>query len=58
VARVRDAWEPYQEALFANREPGKMRRNAPRVAELSEQVLAATEDLVAQLVEQARSAQP
>lgn len=58
VARVRDAWGPYQETLFANREPGKMRRDAPRVAELSEQVLAATEDLVAQLVEQARSAQP
>jgi hypothetical protein len=57
AARVRNAWGPYQAVLFANREPGKMRGNAPRVAELSEHVLAVTEELVAQLLEQAPGAQ-
>jgi len=57
AARVRNAWGPYQEVLFANREPGKMRGNASRVAELSEQVLVVTEELVAELMEQAQSAQ-
>ncbi|ODV13819.1 MAG: hypothetical protein ABT22_02350 [Thiobacillus sp. SCN 64-317] len=55
VARVRQEWEPYQQALFANREPAKMRRDAPRVAELSERVLAATEELVGQMLAQTRA---
>lgn len=56
VARIRREWEPYQQVLFASRELTKMRRDAPRVAALSERVLTATEELVAQLVAQARSA--
>lgn len=55
VARVRREWEPYQQALFASREPARMRRDAPRVAELSERVLAVTEKLVGQLVAEAQS---
>lgn len=54
VARIRREWEPYQQVLFANRDPAKMRVDAPRVAELSERVLAATEELVAQFVAQAQ----
>jgi hypothetical protein len=54
VARIRREWEPYQQVLFAaSREPGKMRRDAPRVAELSERMLASTEELVTQIVAQA-----
>lgn len=56
VARIRREWEPYQQLLFASREPTKMRRDAARVAELSERVLAVTEELVAQLVAQAQGA--
>ena len=56
VARVRREWEPYQQVLFASREPTKMRSDAARVAELSERVLAVTEELVAQLLAQAQSA--
>lgn len=56
VARIRREWEPYQQLLFASREPTKMRGDAARVAELSERVLAATEELVAQLVAQAQGA--
>ncbi len=56
VARVRREWEPYRQALFANREPEKMRKDAPRVAELSERMLAATESLVTLMAAQARSA--
>ena len=56
VARLRREWEPYQQLLFANREPAKMRRDAARVAELSERVLASTEELVTQLVAQAQGA--
>lgn len=56
VARIRREWEPYQQALFASREPAKMRRDAARVAELSERVLAVTEELVAQIVAQAQGA--
>jgi len=56
VAQIRREWEPYQRVLFANREPAKMRGDAARVAELSERVLAATEELVAQLVAQAQAA--
>jgi len=55
VARVRREWEPYRQALFANREPEKMRKDAPRVAELSERVLAATENLVTLMAAQARA---
>lgn len=57
VARVRREWEPYQQVLFASREPAKMRKDAARVAELSERVLAVTEELVAQIVAQAKSQQ-
>ncbi len=54
VARVRREWEPYQQVLFASREPAKMRSDAARAAELSERVLAVTEELVAQIVAQAQ----
>lgn len=50
VAQIRREWEPYQRALFANRDPAKMRGDAPRVAELSERVSVATAELVAQLM--------
>ena len=56
VAGVRREWEPYQLALFASNEPVRMRRDAAPVAELSERVLVATEDLVARLVTQAQGA--
>ena len=56
VARIRREWEPYQQVLFANQEPAKMRRDAPRVAELSERVLAVTEELLKQLVSEAQGA--
>lgn len=54
VARIRREWEPYQQLLFASREPTKMRKDASRIAELSERVLVVTDDLVAQLVAQAQ----
>ncbi|MDQ1316127.1 MAG: hypothetical protein QG662_2236 [Pseudomonadota bacterium] len=54
VVRIRREWEPYQQVLFASRDPANMRKDAARVAELSERVLTATEDLVAQLVAQAQ----
>jgi hypothetical protein len=54
VARIRREWEPYQQALFASRDPVAMRRDASRVAALSERVLAVTEELLAQLVAQAQ----
>jgi len=53
---VRREWEPYQQVLFANKEPAKMRRDAARVAELSERVLVVTEELVARLVAQVEGA--
>ncbi len=56
VARIRREWEPYQLTLFASNVPETMRRDAPRVAELSERVLVATEELVGQLVAQAQAA--
>lgn len=56
VAQIRREWEPYQQVLFASRELAKVRRDAPRVAELSERVLTVTEELVAQLVAQAQGA--
>jgi len=52
VARIRREWEPYQRALFANRDPAKMRGDAPRVAELSERVSVATAEVAAQLMVQ------
>lgn len=52
VARLRREWEPYQQILFANREPVKMRTDAIRVAELSERVSTATEELVVQFMAQ------
>lgn len=55
VARIRLEWEPYQQVLFASNEPGKMRQDAPRVAQHSERVLAVTEELLARLVELAKS---
>lgn len=54
VTRIQREWEPYQQVLFASREPAKMRGDAARVAELSERVLAVTEELVAQIVAQAQ----
>ena len=54
VARIRREWEPYQQLLFASREPAKMRRDASQIAALSERVLAVTEELVAQIVAQAQ----
>ncbi|MHA7602203.1 type IV pili methyl-accepting chemotaxis transducer N-terminal domain-containing protein [Alicycliphilus sp. T452] len=54
ATRVRNAWAPYQQALFASKEPAAMRAGAGRVAEGSERVLAATEDLVALIVAQAQ----
>jgi nitrate/nitrite-specific signal transduction histidine kinase len=55
VAQIRREWEPYQQALFASRKLANIRRDAPRVAELSERVLAVTEKLVAQLVAEAQA---
>jgi len=54
VEKIRSEWEPYNEALLVSREPEKMRSNSKRVAELSEQVLASTEELVTLIVEQAK----
>jgi hypothetical protein len=58
VAQVRNAWQPYQDALFASTDAGEMRASAARVAELSERVLARAEELVAQLATEAHAAQP
>ncbi|WP_165922920.1 type IV pili methyl-accepting chemotaxis transducer N-terminal domain-containing protein [Sulfurirhabdus autotrophica] len=54
VAKIRSEWEPYKEALLISREPEKMRSNSKRVAELSEQLLASTEELVTLIVDQAK----
>lgn len=54
AANTRQVWEPYQQALFASKDPADMRTHAERVAAGSEQVLAATEELVALLVAQAQ----
>ena len=56
VARIRREWEPYQLSLFASNVPATMRRDALRVAVLSERVLVVTEELVGQLVAQAQAA--
>jgi quinol monooxygenase YgiN len=55
VEKIWREWEPYQQALFASREPAKMRGDASRVAVLSERMLAVIEELVAQLVSQAHA---
>lgn len=57
VVRLRREWDPYQQALFQHRKPTDLRPQALRVAELSESVLAASEELVALLVAQARAPQ-
>lgn len=54
ATRLRRAWEPYQQALFASKDTATMRTNAAQVAEGSERVLAAAEDLVALLLAQAQ----
>ncbi len=54
VAKIRREWEPYKQALLVSRDPAKMRINAKRVFELSEQVLASTEELVTLIVKQAQ----
>lgn len=54
VQRVREAWAPYEQALFAIRDPARIRAGAPHVAALSERVLAATEGLVAAVLLEAR----
>ena len=51
---LRRAWERYQQALFASKELTAMRAGAERVAEGSESVLAACEEVVALLVAQAQ----
>ena len=55
VAQIRREWEPYQQVLFASRDLARVRRDAPRVAELSERMLVVTEKLVAQLVAEAQA---
>jgi hypothetical protein len=47
LARLRSEWEPYEELLFASKRPEEMRRDAARVAAMSEQVLAGIEELLA-----------
>lgn len=54
AAKIRRDWEPYYQALFMSQAPDNMRSNAQRVAELSEQLLTETEELVALIVEHAR----
>lgn len=54
VAKIRREWEPYQQVLFATRNPAQMRKDAARVAELSERVLTVTDELVMLIVTQAR----
>lgn len=56
LALLRREWEPYEQILFASRDPAEMRSNAARMAESSERVLAATEALVAELAKPASGA--
>lgn len=53
LARLRREWEPYEELLFASKEPAEMRKEAARVAALSEEVLAGVEELVALVLAEA-----
>ncbi|WP_157982571.1 type IV pili methyl-accepting chemotaxis transducer N-terminal domain-containing protein [Simplicispira lacusdiani] len=54
ATRVRHAWEPYQNALFTHKDPALLRQGAVLMAEESERILAATEELVGLLVAQAQ----
>lgn len=54
AAQVRREWEPYQQALFATEDPARMRRDAARVAELSERVLGVVENLAARIAAEGR----
>lgn len=54
AAQVRREWEPYQQALFASEDPARMRRDAARVAELSERVLGVAENLAARIAAEGR----
>lgn len=56
VAQVRREWEPYQQALFGSRDPERMRRDAVRVAELSERMIGVAEKLADRLATEAVSA--
>lgn len=53
VAQLRREWEPYEKLLLASKHPAEIRRDAARVAVLSEQVLAGIEELVARILAQA-----
>lgn len=55
AAQVRRDWEPYQKALFASQDPARMRRDAARVAELSERMLAVADKLAARLAAEGRA---
>ena len=57
ATRLRSVWKPCEEALFAEGTPAQLRLRAERVAGDSERVLAATEEVVALLVAQAREQQ-
>lgn len=52
AAEVRRVWAPYEQVLFASQNPAQMRKEADRVAALSEIVLTAAETLVALLLAQ------
>ena len=54
AAEVRRVWAPYEQVLFASQNPAQMRKEADRVAALSEIVLTAAETLVALLLAQAQ----
>lgn len=58
VAKIQREWKPYEALLFATKEPAQMRKNVVRVAELSEKVLAATDELVVKLVSRAQASSP
>lgn len=49
AAQVRRGWEPYQQVLFASADPATMRRDAARVAELSERMVGVAENLAARI---------
>ncbi|MCG3200667.1 MAG: hypothetical protein NFCOHLIN_00527 [Gammaproteobacteria bacterium] len=53
LARLRREWEPYEELLLASKEPAGMRKDAARVAALSEEVLAGAEELVTLVLSEA-----
>ncbi|MBK8960861.1 MAG: type IV pili methyl-accepting chemotaxis transducer N-terminal domain-containing protein [Proteobacteria bacterium] len=55
LATLREAWAPYEALLMADAGLVSLRTNATRVAELSEQVLEATEQVVAALNAQRES---